>query len=99
MRIALGVACASIGALLVVAAASLEFGPPPECPFEGGGCPSHYDVLGFSVDEAYAIGVVLIVSGIVLALIGVFGGPELPFSRVDEDAVVESIERATRRLD
>jgi len=97
--IALGVALASVGGFFIAAAASLEFGPPPgsSCPPElGGGCPSHYDVLGLSVDGAYGIGAALIATGTVL---GVFGAPELPFTRVDQEAIVERIEKGMRRLD
>ena len=100
--IALGVALASVGGFFIAAAASLEFGPPPgsSCPPElGGGCPSHYDVLGLSVDGAYGIGAALIATGTVLVLVCVFDAPALPFTRVDEEAIVERIERGMRRLD
>ena len=90
---------AIIGAFLVSAAYGADsrpYVPPPGC--ETSACPSHPDFLIVSADELRFVGFAVAFSGVGVLLVAEVL-IEVPFTRVEEEALLEKIERTSRRLD
>jgi len=94
-----GATLAIIGAFLVSAAYGADSGPyvpPPGC--EASACPSHPDFLITGADELRFVGFAAAFSGVGILLAAAVL-IEVPFTRVEEEALLEKIERTSRRLD